>query len=170
MARIVQVNLFQPILLEKSFEMSASGVVMSGMSIFEAIGASYATHLRKWISDYRSMMLVSLLSAASYWILSSAGSFGTVAALCTLALMIGVGFPIQRQLLNDSVSDSKHRATMLAIEAFIDRACCAGVVLMLGEFLEGAPASEFLFLFGSVAFVGILALGLVVQPVSSPKV
>ena len=74
-------------------------------------------------------------------------------------------FCYQKQLLNDSVPDPSYRATLLSIEAFIDRACCASVVFMIGPFLESAPATEFLNLAAGVILLGLLLLGFAMKEI-----
>jgi len=165
MARVIQVNLFQPLLLEKSFPLAASGVIMSAMTVFEALGAANSILLRRWLSDFSSIFFLSLLSVGCLYLMSSCGDMGTVVVLCLFALMVGMGFPIQKQLLNDSVPDPSYRATLLSIEAFIDRACCASVVFMIGPFLESAPATEFLNLAAGVILLGLLLLGFAMKEI-----
>jgi MFS family permease len=58
LGRIVQVNLFQPILGEKGFPVTSYGVVMGGMAIFEALGSGYPHTVRRYLSDLNQRQLL----------------------------------------------------------------------------------------------------------------
>jgi hypothetical protein len=78
-------------------------------------------------------------------------------------LVTGFCFPIQRQLLNDVIPDSRYRATILSIESILDRAICAWVASLLGVFVASGRTLNFI---GDSAFVSaiiILALFLWVR-------
>ena len=117
---------------------------MSAMTIFEAVGAANAIVLRRWLSDLHSIFLLTALAAGTFFVISAGGEIGMVVALCLFALIGGMGFPIQRQLLNDAVTDESCRATVLSIEAFVNRAFCAAAVLAIGPYLETGKAMDFL--------------------------
>ncbi|RYZ65313.1 MAG: MFS transporter, partial [Proteobacteria bacterium] len=51
LGRIVQVNLFQPILSTHSFDVATFGIVMSIMTGFEALGSHWPHLLRKYVGD-----------------------------------------------------------------------------------------------------------------------
>ena len=93
------------------------------------------------------------------------GSLGTVVLLCVFAVATGISFPVQKQLLNDSVPDSRYRATLLSMESILDRAVCALVAVALGAYLAGGRLDEFLVLSAVVTCVVMGLLGLLLLAV-----
>jgi fucose permease len=161
LARIGAVNLFQPVLQSKSFPLSSYGLIMSALTIFEAIGSAYPHWLRKVWSDLNSVYVLTAVMGISITALAWAGTVGTVFAFCLFSLACGFSFPIQRQLLNDAIPESRFRATLLSIESLIDRAVCAWVASLLGAYVSGGRIADFLVLSGmaSVAAMGLLFVG-----------
>lgn len=148
MARIVQVNLFQPILKSKSFGVEAFGLVMALMSAVEAL-ASYRSRTR--MSPLKSVFWVTAGMGASLVVISGVGAWGTLGCLVVFSVCCGISFPIQKQLLNDAIPDSRFRATLLSMESLLDRAVCAGVVLVLGVYVSDGKIAEFLVIAGVVS-------------------
>jgi MFS family permease len=163
LSRICQVNLFQPLLTIKAFGMTSFGTVMSVMTLFEAFGSAHPNIFRKWLSDLNSVFILTAITAFSLGMLVWSGKVGTIAWLCVFSLVTGFCFPIQRQLLNDVIPDSRYRATILSIESILDRAICAWVASLLGVFVASGRTLNFI---GDSAFVSaiiILALFLWVR-------
>ncbi len=148
LARICQVNLFQPILAEKHFSVTAYGWMMSLTSIFEAIGSAYPGWRggKKRVSDVNVVYLCTLAMAASLSGVALLGQWAAAAGLCAFSAAVGLSFPIQRQLLNDSIPDSRYRATLLSMESILDRAACAWVAAILGGFVAAGQIDRFLHL------------------------
>jgi MFS family permease len=134
LGRIIQVNLFQPILGAKSFSLASYGLVMAAMTLFEALGSARPGWLQKRLSDENAVHALTLVMAACLFAFGRGGALATVAALCAFSLAMGFSFPIQRQLLNDAIPDSRYRATILSLESIVDRAVCAVVALILGAY------------------------------------
>ncbi len=158
MARICQVNLFQPILETKRFDVATYGMVMSGMTVFEAIGSSRSTWLRRWMGDFMAVFFLTLVIAASLVLLPFAGKAGTLVLLCLFSASTGLCFPIQRQVLNDVIPDPGQRATILSIESIVDRAANAWLASLIGGYLATGRLVEYLWLSSglTVLLMGIL--------------
>ncbi|MEC3974015.1 MFS transporter [Amycolatopsis sp. H20-H5] len=160
LVRICQVNLFQPILESKSLSVNWYGAVLAAMTIFEALGAARPHRLRRAIGPVGSVFLLTVVMALCLGFLVPLGSMGTVVALCVFAVATGISFPIQKQLLNDSIPDSRYRATLLSMESILDRAVCAVVAVALGAYLAAGRLNEFLVLSAAVTcgVMGLLGL------------
>ncbi len=147
LARVISVNLFQPILQSKSFGIGAYGVIMGAMTLVEAIGAARPHWMRRWFpkayaqpdgglrGDLDSVGVLSGMMAASIVFIPFVGQWGTLAVLGFFSLVTGLSYPIQRQVMNDAIPDPDFRATILSLESLVDRAVTAGVAASL-EFLS----------------------------------
>ena len=144
LARICQVNLFQPILEQRSFGLPVFGVMMSVTTLFEAAGAARPQWIRRWMGDLSAVFVLSAVMAVSLLMIAVSGKAGTAIGLCAFCFATGLSFPIQRQLLNDAIPDSRYRATLLSLESLVDRAVCSGVVVILGSYVSQGRLNEFL--------------------------
>ncbi|MGW4522743.1 MFS transporter [Amycolatopsis sp. NPDC004378] len=160
LVRICQVNLFQPILESKSLSVNWYGAVLAAMTVFEALGAARPHRLRRAIGPVGSVFTLTIVMALCLGLIVFVGSFPAVVLLCVFAVATGIAFPVQKQLLNDSIPDSRHRATLLSMESIVDRAVCALVAVALGAYLAAGRLNEFLVLSAVVTGVamGLLAL------------
>lgn len=169
LARICQVNLFQPILTAKSFGLASHGAIMALMMGFEAIGSARPGWARRHFSDLNAVFVLTLIMAATLGALPLVGPIGALVMLCVFSIATGLSFPIQRQLLNDAIVDSSSRASMLSVESIIDRAACAVVAPLIGVFLGEGKLDSFLLLSAAstVAVMGVLFIILKFAPESS---
>jgi len=167
LGRIVQVNLYQPILGSKAFDLVAYGWVMALMTLFEAIGSYYPGLFRRWFDDLNSVFLLTVAMALSIAIIPLSGQAGTLIALSLFALACGFSFPIQRQLLNDAIPDSRFRATILSVESILDRAVNAWVATLLGASLAGGQLSFFLLAAAGITIVAMFLLFLGLRATSA---
>ncbi|MEV6827976.1 MFS transporter [Amycolatopsis sp. NPDC051102] len=160
LVRICQVNLFQPILESKSLSVNWYGAVLAAMTVFEALGAARPHRLRRAIGPVGSVFTLTIVMALCLGAMVFVGPFPAVVLLCVFAVATGIAFPIQKQLLNDSIPDSRYRATLLSMESIVDRAVCALVAVALGAYLAAGQLNEFLVLTAVVTCVamGLLAL------------
>jgi hypothetical protein len=149
LGRIVGVNLFQPVLAAKHFGLGAYGMVMSAMTVFEALGSAYPRALKRWWSDLNAVFVLTVVLGISVGAMAwggagFAGQASVVFWLCLFSLAFGLAFPIQRQLLNDAIPDSRYRATLLSIESLMDRAVCAWVAAILADMMGAGKMNSFL--------------------------
>ncbi len=159
LVRICQVNLFQPILGAKDLPVTTFGVVLAAMTVFEAAGAARVGWLTRYVTDLRAVFVLTAVMALSLALVVPVGAVGVVVLLCVFALASGLSFPVQRQLLNTAIPDSRYRATLLSAESIIDRAVCALVALALGAYLARGELNEFLVTSAAGTFVLMLVVG-----------
>lgn len=159
LVRIGQANLFQPILTVKDLPLAGFGVVMAVTTVFELAGAARSTWLRRF-GDVRAVFALTAVMAAALALLVPAGLTGTLICLCVFSLASGLIFPIQRQLINGAIPDSRHRATLLSLESLVDRSVCALVVLALGGYLSRGAMNLFLIhvAVGTIVLMAALAV------------
>ncbi|WP_086825308.1 MFS transporter [Allokutzneria sp. NRRL B-24872] len=169
LGRICQVNLFQPILTADSVPLVAHGMVMSAMSVFEALGSARPGIIRRFLTDSRAVFVLTVVMAGTLALTVPGNGVATIAALCVFALAMGLSFPIQRQLINDAIPPTPYRATLLSIESIIDRGVCALVALALGSYLAEGALAEFLLL-SAGASVALMAVLLAVLPLVRRRV
>ncbi len=169
LVRIVQVNLFQPILESKSFPLWSFGMVMALMTLFEALGSAFPKFFQLKMKDRSAVTLMTVLMALCLMAiaflnhsLSREIQVGvTLLALSLFALASGVSFPIQKQLMNDAIDKNQnYRATLLSVESLVDRAVCAWVATLLGSALEAKRLDNFLFQSSFVTLLVFLLLSL----------
>lgn len=135
LARLVQVNLFQPILGAKSYGVASFGVVMGLTTLFEAFGSAWAEKVAARVGDLASVFWVAVIMAVSTALLPASDWRGTFVLISLFALACGVAYPIQRKLLNDTIPEPSLRATLLSVESLLDRLACsamaAGVAVLM---------------------------------------
>jgi MFS family permease len=158
LARIVSVNLFQPVLSAQGFQVSTYGVVMSGMTVFEAMGSAYPHWLRRRWSDLDAVFILTVVMAVGVGALALSGQVGTLFWLCGFSLAAGFSFPIQRQLLNDAIPDSRYRATLISMESLMDRAVCAWVAAVLAGAMGAGRMNSFLLVASAASLLAMVAL------------
>lgn len=126
----LQVTFFQPILANKGFDVATFGWIMAVMTLFEALGSAKPGWLVKRLSDLNAVFVLTIGIALSFLGLSLFGQFGAAASFCLFAYLIGLAFPIQKELLNDAITESGYRATILSIESMVDRGLSAWCIAL----------------------------------------
>jgi hypothetical protein len=158
LARIVQVNLFQPLLLSRGFPAAALGWVMALMTVFEAAASLKLRPVLARIDAARSVSLLSGLTALSVSALALPVGRATVPLLLLFSAALGLAGPIQRQVINQGISASSEgpriRATLLSLESLLDRAVCSLVVAGMGPWVESGRM-DVVFLVSGAAFLVI---------------
>lgn len=158
LSRLVQINLFQPLLNEKGIPLSTHGLMMSYMTLFETWGSLKGPTRRfsdlNWVFIFTGVIALSLvlIQGGVIWI-----------GLGIFSFVTGASFPVQRQLINDAIPDSRYRATILSLESILDRAVCAWVAGSLGSFVAGGAIGDFLLLSAAVSGLGILVLYVIIR-------
>jgi len=144
LARIVMINLFQPILKSAGMSVASFGWLMAGMSLVEALGSWHPAWIRRWVSDLTAVWMLTLLISLSLIPMAYGGVVGVVIGFSLFSLAFGFAFPIQKQLMNDTINNPKQRASLLSIESLIDRAVCSIAVLPIGHMVAGQRMGELL--------------------------
>lgn len=158
LARICQVNLFQPILADKGFGLGACGVVMAVTTLFEALGNAYPDWVRRLWTDLNAVFALTVVMAVSTSAMAWCAAWGTVTWLSVFSLAVGLSYPIQRQLINDVIPEPRYRATLMSLESVIDRACCAAVAPALGGFVARGAVGTFLHLAAAASLLLVVVL------------
>ncbi|MFN8609704.1 MAG: MFS transporter [Vulcanimicrobiota bacterium] len=144
LTRIVQVNLFNPILEAQSFRVDQFGRIMAMNTLFEALGAAYPRLLRRYVSDFQAVFWLTLAMGGCCWGLTRCNWIGCLAWLNLFSVITGLAYPVQRQVMNEHIPDSDYRASMLSAESLVDRAVCAWVAHRLGLALQAQQMNFFL--------------------------
>lgn len=169
LGRIVQVNLFQPVLAEKGFPVASYGVALAASSIFEAVGSAWPEQLRRLFSDKNAVFVLTLLMAGSMSWLAVSGPVSAAIALSVFSLACGLSFPIQRQLFNDLIPDGRYRATLLSTESIADRAVNALVAASLGGWVASGRTGAFLHLSALVTTAAMAVLFVLMRGKAEPS-
>ena len=158
LVRVLQVNLYQPILSDKAFVTASFGVIMSVMTIFEAFGSKLAHRVRTLTSDLSTVTVSTLILGVMLVAIGLGNQTAVIVGFCIFSLAAGIAFPVQKQLLNDAIRHPGQRATILSMESIIDRALCAVVVLPLGGFIAEGLLREVLLTCGLASALIALAV------------
>jgi MFS family permease len=158
LSRVCQVNLYQPIMNDKGFSLASFGLVMSLMTVFEAIGSYKPDWLRRYLSDLNAVYILTAVMAMSLGLIAFSGWIATLILFCLFSLAAGLSFPIQRKLVNDAIPDSQYRATLLSVESIVDRAANAWIAMLIGSYLADGRLNDFLLFSNALAMAVIFIL------------
>ncbi len=157
LARVVQVNLFQPLLLSRGFTLASLGWVMALMTALEALASLRLAPVLKRFAPEKSVSVLSAGVAVTVAALAFLPHAATLVALGLFSAAIGFAGPIQRQVINAGISASTEgrrlRATLLSLESLLDRAVCSVVAWALGPFVQAGRTEVFLLGCGAAFFV-----------------
>ncbi|MBC7385262.1 MAG: MFS transporter [Cryobacterium sp.] len=167
LARVISVNLFQPILGSKGFGIEAYGLVMAGMTLVEAFGSARPIWMRRWFSDVTSVFILSAIMAVTVALVPYFANVGTLVLFGIFSLVTGLSYPIQKQVMNEAIPDPAYRATLLSCESLIDRAVMAGVAALLEHLTHERDA--FLLWVGVGSFFLVLAVQLVLHQLGKSR-
>lgn len=159
MARLLIVNLFQPLLGIKGFELSVFGAILGLAMVCEAVGSRLAHRLRPWLADRGAVTALTIVMSISLIGAAYGGQAMLLFAVSCFSLAMGLAAPVQKQLMNDAIPEPRLRATLLSCESIVDRAVCAIAVLPLGNLVGRGLLSESL----AVAAVGTTVVALAVH-------
>ncbi len=172
LARVCQVNLFQPILENKGFSVVTYGMVMAVMTLFEALGAFKSKWVKKYASDLNAIFILTFFIGVSFLLMSFNSFWGidrklvTLVALCLFSYVIGISFPIQRQLINEAIPEPRLRASLLSSESIIDRAVNSVVASSLGLALQSGQLLIFLRKSALVSVLSVFVIAVLIGKVN----
>lgn len=158
LARILQVNLFQPILKQNGFSIETFGSILATMTIFEAIGSNKPHWLRRFGNDSNLIFILTLLLAVAIAVIGFSDAIGTLIGLGLFSTAIGFSYPIQRQLLNDNIQNPEMRASILSTESILDRTICAAVAPFIGAYVTTEQLNHFLIITSTTTALIMLTL------------
>lgn len=151
MGRIVQVNLFQPILESKGFQVVSYGMIMALMTAFEALGSFKSEWVKRFLNDQNAIFAFTFILGVSFLLLSINiqgiyfnPKWATLFSLALFSYVIGISYPIQKKLINDAIPAPQMRASLLSVESIIDRGVNSWVATLLGPILLSGHLSYFL--------------------------
>jgi hypothetical protein len=87
----------------------------------------------------------------------------TIIALCLFSYVIGIAFPIQRQLINQAIPEPRLRASLLSSESIIDRAVNSVVAASLGVALASGHLLFFLKKSAIIAVLSVFIIALLIK-------
>lgn len=138
----LEITFYQPLLENKGVGLQNFGWILASMTLFEAIGAYKPKWILKKASDLNSLFLLTLILSFSFAGIAFFEKWGTLAMLSLFSFVIGLSFPVQKQLLNDAITDSSHRATLLSIESMLDRVTSAWMIWLFTPFAQKGKLND----------------------------
>ncbi|MFI8232675.1 MFS transporter [Streptomyces sp. NPDC085900] len=163
LARICQVNLFQPVLLDHGIGEGAHGGVLAAMTVAEAVASARPRWLSRRLSAAQWVSLLSVALAVTLAATTLGGPWLVIALLCAFAAITGFVYPVQRKLVNDAVPADAPRATLLSVESIVDRGVCALAAVAAGAYLTAGWLDDLLWHSAAVTCLLIPALHLVLH-------
>jgi MFS family permease len=154
----VQIDLYQPILRAKDFSLASFGWIMSGITIFEAIGTARPGWIQKRTGSLNAIFLITAALGVLIMLIPAANQAWTVVVFAAYSFAVGIAFPIQKQLLNDQITDSRYRATVLSVESIVDRGFTAANAYVMGLYMTSQRLDTFLVHAGLFTFCVIFVL------------
>jgi MFS family permease len=165
----ISLDIFQPVLKLKGLPAAWFGVAFAAVSVFEALGAWRPGWIRRYLTDLQAVFVLTAVMAAALGAIPFFGAIGSLVAFAIYSFAVGISFPVQRQLINDAIPESRFRATVLSLESIVDRGVYAGVTLQIGVYLGRGEADTFLFGMAGAALLVIGALALALRLVQRPS-
>ncbi|POX56293.1 MFS transporter [Streptomyces sp. Ru71] len=169
LARICQVNLFQPVLLAHGIGESTHGTVLAAMTVAEAVASARPQWLSRRLSPVQWVSLLSVALAVALAATTLGGPWLVPALLCAFAAITGFVYPVQRKLVNDAVPANAPRATLLSVESIVDRGVCALAAVAAGAYLAAGRLDALLWQSAAVTCVLIPALHLGLRRAREPR-
>jgi hypothetical protein len=134
---------------------------MALMTFFEAASSLRLGSVLKRVQPEGSVSLLSAGVAVSVGSLAVVQGSGLVLLLVLFSALIGFAGPIQRQVINQGISQalsqigrgSQLRATVLSLESLLDRAACSLVVALMGPWVAAGHIGRVLAVSGLCFFV-----------------
>ncbi|MBF0106774.1 MAG: MFS transporter [Deltaproteobacteria bacterium] len=153
----LQITFYQPLLVERSWTTVSLGTIMAVMTLFEAAGSFTPRWLDKiGLKDIHGLFLCTSLMALSFIMVCFSGQYGAVAGFCLFCFFIGVVSPIQQQLVNEAITDSRYRATLLSMESLVQRLLSAWVIAVMGGFVSAGRTTLFLTAFSMIVVLTVI--------------
>ncbi len=169
LARICQVNLFQPILSHKGFTLPSYGLIMALMTICEAIGSFRSKWMRRFLPDLYATFVFTVLIGVCFYLLSIDVLWKfdikivTILSLCFFSFIIGLSYPIQKQLMNEAIPEPRLRASLLSTESIIDRAVNSIVASSLAAALTAGHLLLYLKQSALVTIISVLIITVLIK-------
>ena len=134
--RIIQVNLYQPILLDKGFSVASLGLIMSAMTVAESFGSKFTGEFSEKFGLIRGSFLSILAVCISMISFAYSISYLAIVNFIVFSFFIGISMPLARQILNDNIKTSEARATVLSFESLFNRLLSAAVTMPIAYLIS----------------------------------
>jgi MFS family permease len=162
LARVGQVNLFQPVLTLKGMPLASHGFMMSALAGAEAIASARSKWaLKRLVPEgahaSRGIFWLTAGLCVAWAAVAFVPGYGAAVPFLLTAVFFGMIYPLQKQLMNDLIPDGRIRATLLSAESLIDRAIVSGVALAAGAFVAEGRVLTFVWVSGLVGLVWAIA-------------
>lgn len=160
--RVCMLQLFQPLLKQNNIDVAMFGMVMSVMTAAEALCSAQSNKLSRFLpNDRLSLPILTIVLAMAFILLGKTNGYYTVTLLITFSGFCGLIFPIQKQLLNDSIQRDHQRSTILSIESIIQRSIASIFTFSIGYFISKGSLDR-LFQWTGVAIISIILMTIIV--------
>lgn len=125
-------TLFQPVLKNQGFNEVGVGFAFAGLSFVAAAAALRVGRLQWARWEAPLLWSLPLLLATTYLFVSLFGPFMAVALMVPHFMVTGVYSPVVKTLINQAITDSGVRATVLSAESALKRLAVLAVTPVLG--------------------------------------
>ncbi|MDB9787253.1 MFS transporter [Bacteriovoracaceae bacterium] len=154
MQRLAFVQFFGPYLEWNHVNITHYGTLMAIATLFEAIGARKAPKFNKH-SNLTMILICTVAASICFYFFVIPVPFIQLCALFCFSFSCGIAFPIAKQFMNDAISRTEDRATILSFESLINR-CIAGIAtLILAQLLHVTGIKTLFLTIGTVSLIGI---------------
>ena len=161
-------TLYQPVLRNQGFDMVGIGLAFAGLSFVAAMAALRLGRAswERWQTPL--LWAMPILLATCYVFVSMFGPVVAIALMVPHFVVTGVYSPVVKTIINEQLTDSGVRATVLSAESAVKRVVVLGVTFVLGLIFEfsrsggdqGVPSDRSLrpalLLCGAIALLALL--------------
>ncbi|HVV84273.1 MAG TPA: MFS transporter [Kofleriaceae bacterium] len=148
--------LYQPYFQSHDFDYRQIGFIFAGVSVLATIIAHHAWRLRRWFGDEPLLWVLLASLAVSFIVLVPVHGPVILVLLGVNAAANGLSSPLVKPLLNNEISDSSRRATILSVEN-IARRGLTGIFIPIAGFTDARVA---MYVAGGLGLTGLAVLAL----------
>jgi cyanate permease len=150
-SHIVQINFFQPILIDKNIDISKSGMIMALMTFFEMLGSILLKPINQVLNFYAQndrlrLIIYSYLFSIGLIIVAFGNYSLMLFGFCLFGFGLGCAHPTHSQLINDVITVKNVRASVLSIQSIFHRLIISMVVANLSFITKNHLTEKFLVL------------------------
>ncbi len=161
LARVGQVNLFQPVLVLKGMPLAGHGFMMAALAGAEALASARSSLAHRYLGregghPSRVIFLLTAGLCISWALVAPFPGYWAVAPFLGTSVFFGMIYPVQKQLMNDLIPDSRLRATLLSAESLIDRGIVSAVSFVAGVYVADGKVLTFVWLSGLAGLIWAL--------------
>ncbi len=151
--RVLLVNMYQPLLSARGFDVATFGTVMAFITIVEAAGNRWTGFVARRWQGITTVWLLTIIMVVSFLALATASAPLTIGVLSVFSLCVGLAAPVQIDLLNRHIAHPEYRATLMSIGSIMDRLTCAILLAPMGPMIASGQHADVLLRSGLLIFV-----------------